>query len=211
MYILTDAAANDHVGKQAKSAGLTTLTTFLLYLPVTIIFDTVNHNILLSTISEPGLSGTELLWFESLKSLKVSLHHWGTTRICVWSPTLLSYSSQYMVLPLVCIFTHMFFATYADDTQLYLTFLADSWQRAQQNLKIVQNAAACLVLINKPKTAHITLLFITFLKSLLFTYGLVTDRKPASWIPPPWRLTSSVVHAHLIYFLLLSLYLLTLF
>ncbi len=98
-------------------------------------FDTVNHQILLSTLMRKGISGTTLQWFDSYlsdRSFKVS---WrgevsksqhlatGMPQGSVLGPLLFS---VYMALLGSVIHNHGFsYHCYADDTQLYLSFHPD--------------------------------------------------------------------------------------
>lgn len=98
-------------------------------------FDTVNYQILVSTLFEPGLSGTALLWFKSYFRewwFKVawqgeeSKHHFHSTEVpqgSVMGPLLFSI---YTTSPGLIIRWHIFsYHCSADDTQLYLSFPPD--------------------------------------------------------------------------------------
>ncbi len=110
-------------------------------------FDTVKHQILLSTLLAKGISGTALQWFESYlsdRSFKVS---WrcevsksqhlatGVPQGSVLGPLLFS---VYMASLGSVIQKHGFsYHCYADDTQLYLSFHPD-------DLTIAARISACL-------------------------------------------------------------------
>uniref|UniRef100_A0A8C2HQP3 Reverse transcriptase domain-containing protein n=1 Tax=Cyprinus carpio TaxID=7962 RepID=A0A8C2HQP3_CYPCA len=99
-------------------------SSILILLDLSAAFDTVNHQILLSTLLTKGISGTALQWFEfhlSDRSFKVSWrgevsksHHLTTV------------VPQGSVLGPLLIQKHGFsYHCYADDTQLYLSFHPD--------------------------------------------------------------------------------------
>ncbi len=120
-------------------------------------FDTVNHQILLSTLLRKGISGTALQWFDSYlsdRSFKVS---WrgdvsksqhlasGVPQGSVLGPLLFS---VYMASLGSVIQKHGFsYHCYADDTQLYLSFHPD-------DLTIAARISACLVDISSWMKDH---------------------------------------------------------
>ncbi len=105
-------------------------SSVLILLDLSAAFDSVNHQILLSTLSSLDITGIPLHWFESYltgRSFRVAwagdIHstsgHWGSPGIGSWTPPLLHI--HYITGPIIR--AHGFsYHFYADDTQLYLSF-----------------------------------------------------------------------------------------
>ncbi len=110
-------------------------SSVLILLDLPAAFDTVNHQILLTTLSSLGITGIPLLWFESYlngRSFKVawggevSTEHQLVTEVpqgSVIGPLLFS---RYITYLGPIIQAHGFsYHCYADDTKLYLSFRPD--------------------------------------------------------------------------------------
>ncbi len=138
----------------AKTASKSSL---LILLDLSAAFDTVNHQILLSTLLRKGISGTALQWFDSYlsdRSFKVS---WrgevsksqhlatGLPQGSVLGPLLFS---VYMASLGSVIHKHGFsYHCCADNTQLYLSFCPD-------DLTIAACISACLADISSWMKDH---------------------------------------------------------
>ncbi len=149
------------VVKDLRLARMASKSSLLILLDLSAAFDTVNHQILLSTLLVKGISGTTLQWFDSYlsdRSFKVS---WrgevsksqhlatGVPQGSVFGPLLFS---VYMASLGSVIQKHGFsYHCYADDTQLYLSFHPD-------DLTITARISACLADIScRMKDHHLQL------------------------------------------------------
>ncbi len=145
------------VVEDLRPARTASKSSLLILLDLSAAFDTVNHQILLSTLLRKGISGTALQWFDSYlsdRSFKVS---WrgevsklqrlatGVPQGSVIGPLLFS---VYMASLGSVVHKHGFsYHCYADDTQLYFSFHPD-------DLTIAVRISACLVDISSWMKDH---------------------------------------------------------
>ncbi len=119
-------------------------------------FDTVNHQILLSTLLRKGISGTALQWFDFTSQIGPSkyLERWGiqvarsSYRGCHRAQLLDHFSFLSHGFTGSVVHKHGFsYHCYADDTQLYFSFHPD-------DLTIAVRISACLVDISSWMKDH---------------------------------------------------------
>ncbi len=135
------------VDEDLRLARKASKSSLLILLDLSAAFDTVNHQILLSTLLRKGISGTALQWFDSYLSDRSFKVYWrgevsksqhlatGVPQGSVLRPFIFS---VYMASLGSVIQKHGFsYHCYADDTQLYLSFHPD-------DLTIDARISACL-------------------------------------------------------------------
>ncbi len=173
------------VVEDLKLARTASKSSLLILLDLSAAFDTVNHQILLSTLLRKGISGNALQWFDPYLSDRPFKVSWrgevsksqhlatGVPQGSVLGPLLFS---VYMASLGSVIQKHGYsYHCYADDTQLYLSFHPDE-------LTIAARISACLADISSwMKDHHLQL-------NLAKTELLVVSANPLSQFHLPIRL-----------------------
>ena len=145
------------VTEALHSAQASSLSSVLILLDLSAAFDTVNHKILLSTLSELGISGTAHSWFASYLAGRSYQVTWrestssprtlttGVPQGSVLGPLLFSLYTKSLGS---VISSHGFsYHSYADDTQLFLSF-------PPSDLHVATRVSACLADISTWMSAH---------------------------------------------------------
>ncbi len=119
------------VNEALRIAKADSKSSVLILLDLSAAFDTVNHQILLSTLS--SLDSTSLVWILSHWSVfqgglgrggiqSTSIGHWGSPGLGSWPLLFSTYTTSLAPIIQAHGFSYHF---YADDTQLYLSFRPD--------------------------------------------------------------------------------------
>ncbi len=159
------------VTEALRLARVASKSSVLILLDLSAAFDTVNHQILLSTLMKMVISGTALQWFKSYLSGRSSRVSWrgevsksqflttGVPQGSVLGPLLLSIYMSSLVIQ-----KHGFsYHCYVDDTQLYFSFQPD-------DPTVAARIAACLTDISG------------WMKDITFSSTLL--RQNCSWSQP---------------------------
>ncbi|KAJ8364809.1 hypothetical protein SKAU_G00136400 [Synaphobranchus kaupii] len=167
------------------TARASSLSSVLILLDLSAVFDTVNHKLLISILAEMGISGTALSWFTSYlidptkspgRALSLHLIHFlqESRRDLYWGPLLFSIYTKSLGL---VINSHGFsYHSYADDTQLFLSLPPSAPQ-------VKERISACLADISEWMSSHhlkfnldkTKLLFMPYKTSPLLDLSITVD------------------------------------
>jgi hypothetical protein len=145
------------VTEALATARASSLSSVLILLDLSAAFDTVNHKLLISTLAEMGISGTALSWFVSYLTDRSYQVSWkgsvsaprplstGVPQGSVLGPLLFSMYTKSLGS---VIHSHGFsYHSYADDTQLFLSFPPSTPQ-------VKERISACLTDISEWMATH---------------------------------------------------------
>ncbi|KAJ8349446.1 hypothetical protein SKAU_G00245760, partial [Synaphobranchus kaupii] len=142
------------VTEALATARVSSLSSVLILLDLSTAFDTVNHKLLISTLAEMGISGTALSWFVSYLTDRSYQVSWKgsvsapcplSTGVPQGGPLLFSMYTKSLGS---VINSHRFsYHSYADDTQLFLSFPPSTPQ-------VKERISACLTDISEWMTTH---------------------------------------------------------
>ncbi|KAI4889608.1 hypothetical protein NFI96_014629 [Prochilodus magdalenae] len=145
------------VTERLQTARSAKLSSVLILLNLSAAFDTVNHKILLSVLTDLGITGTAWKWFESYLEDRHYQVTWNgsTSALCGLSTGVpqgsvlgpLLFSLYTLSLGEVITSYGFSYHCYADDTQLMLSFPSSDTQ-------VCNRISACLTDISSWRTAH---------------------------------------------------------
>ena len=145
------------VTEQLHAARAASHSAVLILLDLSAAFDTVNHQLLLDTLVDLGITGTALKWFSSYLTDRTYQVSWkgllssprtlrtGVPQGSVLGPLLFSLYTK--TLGTVISAHNLSYHCYADDTQLFLSFPPSDTQ-------VKERITACLADISQWMTAH---------------------------------------------------------